>query len=106
MPAVVGCRVAYPTDDLVVVGQMRLARLAAVDLLRVEVDVVREAHRCGVWCRWALLAIRLLGSLSSEDGGGYVGQGRQFEMGGGVVERKRERSLLSAAGASSYGVRR
>ena len=35
-----------PTDDVVVVREVRLAVLAAVDALRVEVDVVREAHGC------------------------------------------------------------
>ena len=39
---------AYPADDLVVVGEVRLAVLAAVDALGVQVDVVGEAHGCGV----------------------------------------------------------
>lgn len=37
-----------PADNVIVVGQMCLAVLASVDLGRVQVDVVREAHfRCG-----------------------------------------------------------
>jgi hypothetical protein len=35
----------YPAKDVVVVGQMRLALLAAIDPARVEVDVVSETHR-------------------------------------------------------------
>lgn len=35
---------AYPTDDLVVVCEMGLAVLAAVDALGVQVDVVGQAH--------------------------------------------------------------
>ena len=42
---------AYPTYDLIVVGEVGLAVLAAIDLLGVEVDVVGEAHP---GCRWAL----------------------------------------------------
>lgn len=38
----------YPAYDLVVVGEVRLAVLAAVDALGVQVDVVGEAHGCGV----------------------------------------------------------
>jgi len=34
----------YPADDVVMVGQVRLAVLAAVDLVGVEVDVVLESH--------------------------------------------------------------
>jgi hypothetical protein len=45
---------AYPTYDLVVIGQVGLAGLAAVDAFGVEVDVVGEAHLCqagvAVWC--------------------------------------------------------
>jgi hypothetical protein len=36
--------VTYTADDLIVVGQVSLAVLAAVDALGVEVDVVGEAH--------------------------------------------------------------
>lgn len=36
--------VTYTADDLVVVGQVSLAVLAAVDALGVQVDVVGEAH--------------------------------------------------------------
>ena len=35
---------AYPADDLIVVGEVGLAVLAAVDALGVEVDVVGQAH--------------------------------------------------------------
>lgn len=35
---------AYPADYIIVVGEMGLACFAAVDLGRVEVDVVRQAH--------------------------------------------------------------
>lgn len=35
---------AYTADDLVVIGEMSLAVLAAIDALGVEVDVVGEAH--------------------------------------------------------------
>jgi hypothetical protein len=38
-----GGSAAYPTYDLVMVGQVRLAVLAAVDLLCVQVDVVGQA---------------------------------------------------------------
>ena len=38
----------YPTYDLVMVGKVCLADLAAVDLLRVEVDVIGEALRHSV----------------------------------------------------------
>lgn len=34
----------YTADDLVVIGEMSLAVLAAIDALGVEVDVVGEAH--------------------------------------------------------------
>lgn len=34
----------YTADDLIMVGEMGLAVLAAVDALGVEVDVVGEAH--------------------------------------------------------------
>jgi hypothetical protein len=34
----------YTADDLIMVGQVSLAVLAAVDALGVEVDVVGEAH--------------------------------------------------------------
>lgn len=34
----------YTADDLVVVGEVRLAVLAAIDALGVQVDVVGEAH--------------------------------------------------------------
>jgi hypothetical protein len=37
-------KITYTADDLVVVGEMRLAVLAAVDALGVEVDVVGETH--------------------------------------------------------------
>jgi len=37
----------YSTDDLVMVGEVRFAVLAAVDALGVEVDVVGEAHLVG-----------------------------------------------------------
>ena len=36
--------VTYTADDLVVIGQVSLAVLAAVDALGVQVDVVGEAH--------------------------------------------------------------
>jgi hypothetical protein len=36
--------VTYTADDLVVVGQVSLAVLAAVNALGVQVDVVGEAH--------------------------------------------------------------
>ena len=36
--------VTYTADDLVVIGQVSLAVLAAVDTLGVQVDVVGEAH--------------------------------------------------------------
>lgn len=36
---------AYPADDVIVVGQMGFALLAAEDLVRVEVYVVGETHR-------------------------------------------------------------
>lgn len=45
--------VTHSADDLVVVGEVRLARLAAVDALGVQVDVVGEAH-LGRRSRWAL----------------------------------------------------
>ena len=51
---------AHPTDDLVVIGKMRLALLAAIDPLRVEVDVVGEAH-LDVSRGWALAMPGLLG---------------------------------------------
>ena len=38
--------IAYSTDNVIVVGEMRLAVLTAEDLGRVEVDVVCQAHRC------------------------------------------------------------
>ena len=41
---VVGLRDTYPTYDGIVVCEMGLAVLAAVDLARVEVDVVGEPH--------------------------------------------------------------
>lgn len=37
----------YTADDLVVVREVRLAVLAAVDAFGVEVDVVSEAHLGG-----------------------------------------------------------
>jgi hypothetical protein len=40
----VGKRRAYAGYDLVVVGEVRFAGFAAVDLFGVEVDVVGEAH--------------------------------------------------------------
>lgn len=36
--------VTYTADDLVVIGQVSLAVLAAVDALGVQVDVIGEAH--------------------------------------------------------------
>lgn len=36
--------VTYTADDLVMVGQMGLAVLAAVDAFAIQVDVVGEAH--------------------------------------------------------------
>lgn len=39
----------YTADDLVVVGQVSLAVLAAVDALGVQVDVVGEAHLAKGW---------------------------------------------------------
>lgn len=36
--------ILYPGDDVVVVGEVCLARLAPVDLVRIEVDVVLESH--------------------------------------------------------------
>lgn len=36
----------YPTDDVVVAGQMGLAVLAPEDFVCVQVDVVREPHPC------------------------------------------------------------
>jgi hypothetical protein len=36
--------VTYTADDLVVVGEMSLAVLAAIDALSIEVDVVGETH--------------------------------------------------------------
>lgn len=75
---------AYPTYDLVMIRQMRLARLAAVDLLRVQVDVVREAHLGGgAACRWALL-LTPLGSLLFGPCNGLVGLGFR---GGSLVGR-------------------
>jgi hypothetical protein len=38
---------AYAADNVVVVGEMRLAVLAAVDLGSRQVGVVGETHRCG-----------------------------------------------------------
>jgi len=35
---------SYPADDVVMVGQVCLAVLAAVDLVGIEVDVVLESH--------------------------------------------------------------
>lgn len=35
----------YPTDDIFMVTQMSFAVLATVDLMTVQVDVVRETHR-------------------------------------------------------------
>jgi hypothetical protein len=34
----------YPTDDIVMIRKVRLAILAAVNLVGIEVDVVRQAH--------------------------------------------------------------
>lgn len=34
----------YPTDDIIVVGKVRLAVLATVDLVGIQVDVVCKAH--------------------------------------------------------------
>lgn len=39
----------YPADDGVVVGEVGLAVLAAVDLVGVQVDVVGQPHRCAGW---------------------------------------------------------
>jgi hypothetical protein len=36
--------VTYTADDLVVVGKMSLAVLAAIDTLGIEIDVVGETH--------------------------------------------------------------
>ena len=41
--------VTHTADDLVMVGQVGLADLAAVDALGVQVDVVGEAHPGGGW---------------------------------------------------------
>jgi hypothetical protein len=35
---------SYPTDDIIVIGKMRLAVFATVDLVGVQVDVVCKAH--------------------------------------------------------------
>jgi hypothetical protein len=35
---------AHSTDDIIVVGQVRLALLAAKDLVGGQIDVVRETH--------------------------------------------------------------
>lgn len=40
---------AYPTYDLIVVGEMGLAVFAAVDAFGVEVNVVGEAHLGEEW---------------------------------------------------------
>ena len=37
---------AYPTDDCTVVRKVRLAALTDVNLVRVEIDIVRKTHVC------------------------------------------------------------
>lgn len=37
-------RGVYPTDDILVVTQMSFAVLATIDLMAVQIDVVRETH--------------------------------------------------------------
>jgi hypothetical protein len=36
--------VTYTADDLIVVGEMSLAVLAAIDALSIKVDIVGETH--------------------------------------------------------------
>lgn len=52
------------------IGQVRLAGLAAVDLLGVEVDVVGEAHLRGRGDKWALLPPALADPCKGEFEGG------------------------------------
>jgi hypothetical protein len=61
----------YSADDVVMVGEMRLALAATVDTVRVEVDVVGETHdgefvdaKRGEGGRWH-------GRIGSEDGGAW-----------------------------------
>ena len=54
-----GAKGKYPTDDVFMVTQMRFAVLAAVDLMTVQVNIVRETHRSEI-CASALLSCPLL----------------------------------------------
>jgi len=49
-------KMAYPADDIVMVGEVCLAVLAAVDLARVEVDIVCETHFERI-CPWSALVM-------------------------------------------------
>lgn len=67
---------AYPADDVIVIGEVGFALLAAKDFAAVEVDVVGESHRgilmVGCW---------LLDGRLEAWSGGFIG-GRRV-LGGG-----------------------
>lgn len=44
---------AYPTDDILIVGEVSPAILAAVDLVAGEIDVVGQTHGGGT--SWSLI---------------------------------------------------
>ncbi len=61
-----------PADNIIMVREMRLAPLAAVDAVAVEVGVVSEAHGCGgIAGRWQVLLVVVFGG----GGGGLVCRG-------------------------------
>ena len=70
----------YPTYDLVMVGQVGFAILAAVDLLCIEVDVVGEAHLAHGWALGRILPALSMLLLSGLPNGSPLRYAQIYQM--------------------------